>query len=414
MCRASWCSISELESTATIERVILHLDMDAFFAAIEVRENPSLAGKPVIIGHPGKRGVVATCSYEARKFGVHSALPSVVAERRCPQGIWLPGRRTLYSTVSRRIRAILDRFSPRIEPLSIDEAFIDLTGIARDLAAGAEKAREMKRSIETEERLTASVGVAPNKFLAKQASDMEKPDGLVLLPLEAVEQRVWPLKVERLWGVGPRLAERLHRGEIRIVGDLLRVSEKALAALVGERSAEHLRALAQGQDQRPVQTDRKAKSISEERTYLEDLTDPREIDRCLLARAEGVARQLRRGGLEGRTVHIKVRNPDFKTWTRALTLPEPTDMAQPIVDAARRLFAERIRLGGRGVRLLGVGVSGLEPAGSGQASLFVDPREERVRRAERAADEVRGRLGRDALTRARLLRKPRQRDADRD
>jgi DNA polymerase-4 len=249
MCGASWCSISELESTATIERVILHLDMDAFFAAIEVRENPSLAGKPVIIGHPGKRGVVATCSYEARKFGVHSALPSVVAERRCPQAIWLPGRRTLYSTVSRRIRAILDRFSPTIEPLSIDEAFIDLTGIARDLAGGAEKARQMKQTIETEERLTASVGVAPNKFLAKLASDMEKPDGLVLLPLDALERRVWPLKVERLWGVGPRLAERLHGGGIRIVGDLLRVPKNSLVALVGERSAAHLRSLARGQEE---------------------------------------------------------------------------------------------------------------------------------------------------------------------
>jgi len=398
----------------TIERVILHLDMDAFFAAIEVRENPSLAGKPVIIGHPGKRGVVATCSYEARKFGVHSALPSVVAERRCPQAIWLPGRRKLYSTVSRRIRAILDRFSPTIEPLSIDEAFIDLSGIARDLAGGAEKARQMKQTIETEERLTASVGVAPNKFLAKLASDMEKPDGLVLLPLDALERRVWPLKVERLWGVGPRLAERLHGGGIRIVGDLLRVPKNSLVALVGERSAAHLRSLARGQDRRPVETARKTKSISEERTYVEDLTDPQEIDRALFARAEGVARQLRREGLEGRTVHIKVRNPDFKTWTRAWTLPEATDMSQPIVDAARRLFAERSRLAGGGVRLLGVGVSGLEPTGSGQASLFADPREAKVRKAELAADEVRGRLGRNALTRARLIRGPRRSEQDGD
>jgi len=386
--------------------------MDAFFAAIEVRENPELTGKPLIIGHPGKRGVVATCSYEARKFGVHSAMPSVIAERRCPQAIWLPGRRTLYSKVSRRIRAILDRFSPCIEPLSIDEAFIDLSGSARDLDAGAATAREMKRSIQTEERLTASVGVAPNKFLAKLASDMEKPDGLVLLPLDAVEQRVWPLKVERLWGVGPKLAERLHRGGIRIVGDLLRVAEKELVARVGERSARHLQALARGSDERPVETSRRARSISEERTYVQDMTDHAEIDRALLARAEGVARQLRHEGLVGHTVHIKVRNPDFKTWTRSSTLPEATDLAQSIVETARRLFAERIRLQGRGVRLLGVGISGLEPAGSGQASLFVDPREERVRRAERAADEVRERLGRDSLTRARLIRGPRNRDRD--
>jgi DNA polymerase-4 len=395
-----------------MDRVILHLDMDAFYAAVEVREEPSLAGKPLIIGHRGRRGVVSTCSYEARKFGVRSAMPSLVADRKCPNAVWLPGRIELYRRVSRNLREILDSYSPTIEPLSIDEAFIDLTGIARNLDEGARTAREIKREIVERERLSASVGVAANKFLAKLASDMEKPDGLVLLPLESIERLLWPLEVERLWGVGPRLGERLHRGGIRRVGDLLRVPEKGLVELVGKRSAKHLRSLARGRDERRLVTDRRAKSISEERTYAIDMTDPREIDRALLARAEGVARQLRRAGLVGRTVQLKVRNPEFRTWTRALTLAEPTDQVLPIVDAARRLFEERIRLEGLGVRLLGVGVSGLDPVGSGQGSLFVDPREERSRRAEQAADRVRSRLGKDALTRARLIRRPHKDDDD--
>jgi len=184
-------------------RVVLHLDMDAFYAAIEVREDPSLAGKSVIVGHPGKRGVVTTCSYEARVFGVRSAMPSVVAARLCPDAIWLPVRMSLYVEVSRRIRAILDEEAPLVEPLSIDEAFLDLTGWAKSLDAGAAIARKLKDRIRSQERLTASVGVAPNKFLAKLASDLEKPDGLVVFPKEAIPKRLWPLPVERLWGGGP-------------------------------------------------------------------------------------------------------------------------------------------------------------------------------------------------------------------
>ncbi len=383
--------------------VILHLDMDAFFAAVEVREDPALAGKPLVIGHRGRRGVVSTCSYEARKFGVHSAMPSVTAERLCPGAVWLPGRMELYVEVSRRLRAILETASPLVEPLSIDEAFLDLTGISATLEAGRRVAQGLKDRIRAEERLTASVGVAPNKFLAKVASDMEKPDGLVVFPLEDVERRLWPMPVRRLWGVGPKTAERLAAGGLRLVGDVLRVSEDGLSALVGRGSAQHLRALAHGEDDRPVVANREPKSISEERTYGEDLTDPDEIDRALLARAEGVGRELRREGLVGRTVHLKVRTGDFTTWTRALTLRAATDLAEVVVRAAREMYRERIVLGGRGVRLLGVGVSGIEPADAAPPSLFDDPGVERTRRASRAADEVRERLGRDALTRARLL-----------
>ncbi len=386
-------------------RVILHLDMDAFYASVEVRENPGLAGKPLIIGHNGKRGVVSTCSYEARAFGVHSAMPSVTAARLCPDAIWLPGRMDLYLEVSRRLRRILDEEAPVVEPLSIDEAFLDMTGLAKDLAHGAVIARRLKDRIRGDERLTASVGVAPNKFLAKLASDLEKPDGLCVFPLEDVERRLWPLPVRRLWGVGPKSAEVLHRGGLKTVGDVAGVSQAGLAALVGQVMAAHLQALAHGMDDRPVHADQEAKSISEERTYGDDLTDPREIDRELLARAEGVARTLRREGLAGKTVHLKVRTGDFTTSTRALTLHDPTDLADAILEAARTMYRERIELRGQGVRLLGVGVSALARAASSPGSLFPDPVTERARKLADVSDAVNDKLGEDVITRASLLRR---------
>jgi nucleotidyltransferase/DNA polymerase involved in DNA repair len=386
--------------------VILHLDMDAFYAAVEVREDPSLAGKPLIIGHRGRRGVVSTCSYEARKFGVHSAMPSVTAERLCPQAVWLHGRMGLYVEISRRIRRIMRASAPVVEPLSIDEAFLDMTGVVPDLEGGRAAAAEIKAQIVERERLTASVGVAPNKFLAKVASDMEKPDGLVVFSLEDVERRLWPMPIRRLWGVGPKSAERLATLGISTIGDLLRVPESDLVARLGPASAAHLVHLARGEDDRPVQSHHEPKSISEERTYGTDLTDPDEIDRAMLARAEGIARELRRDRLTGRTVHIKVRTGDFTTWTRSLTLRKPTDLAEVIVDAARRMYRERIELRGRGVRLLGVGVSGLEHPGTGQETLFPDPGEEAARKRARATDLVRNKLGEKAVTRARLVNKP--------
>ncbi len=384
-------------------RVVLHLDMDAFYAAVEVREDPSLAGRPVIIGHRGRRGVVSTCSYEARRFGVHSAMPSVIADRLCPGAVWLPGRMALYVEVSHGIRAILERHSPLVEPLSIDEAFLDLTGIARDLADGGRIAAAIKQEIRDGERLTGSAGVAPNKFLAKVASDLEKPDGLVVFPVEEVRSRLWPLPVERLWGVGPKTAARLRELGLATIADLVHAPEGRLARLLGEGSAEHLLALANGRDDRAVEPGREAKSISEERTYGEDLTLPADIDKALLARADGVTRELRGQGLVARTVHLKVRTGDFETVTRARTLSEPTDLAEVVLAAARELFRERVVLKGRGVRLLGVGVSGLEAAGAGQAALFSDERQEKLRNLARTADGIREKFGKAALARARLL-----------
>ena len=392
--------------SSAFPRVILHLDMDAFYAAVEVREDPSLAGLPLIIGHRGPRGVVSTCSYEARRFGVHSAMPSVTAERLCPQARWLPGRMDLYVEVSRRIRRLMDDFTPVVEPLSIDEAFLDLTGIAMGLEAGRDQGRRLKERIRQAEGLSASVGVAPNKFLAKVASDMEKPDGLVILPIEEVRARLWPMPVERLWGVGPRTTDLLHGLGVRTIGDILRAPPERLASRIGGDAASHLRALAAGKDDRPVQTSHEPKSISEERTYGADLQDPDEIDRQILARAEGVARSLRDDGVQGWTVNLKVRTGDFTTWMRSVTLPAPTNLAEEIRAAAADLFRARIDLKGRGVRLLGVGVSNLAPEGPiDQPDLFPDPLRERGTRAARVEDEVRHRFGEEAITRARLLRR---------
>ena len=387
-----------------MNRVILHVDMDAFYAAVEVREDPSLAGKPLIIGHKGRRGVVSTCSYEARKFGVRSAMPSVTAMRLCPGASWLPGRMDLYVAVSKRIRLILDDFSPVVEPLSIDEAFLDLTGVVKDLEGGARAASRLKDRIKTAERLTASVGVAPTKFLAKLASDLEKPDGLVVFPLEDVPGRLWLLPVERLWGVGPKSAARLHALGLESIGDLVRAGEERLAATLGSAAAHHLLSLSRGEDPRAVVPGREAKSISEERTYESDLHDPDAIEEALLERSEGVARALRREGLAARTVHIKVRDGDFVTWTRAVTLPTPTALAEEIFHAARELFRTRIRLGRKGVRLLGAGVSQLVEGGAGQLDLFADPHRERSSRIARAADALVEKYGEEIITRARLVR----------
>jgi DNA polymerase-4 len=389
---------------ADLPRIVLHLDMDAFYAAVEVRENPGLAGRPVIVGHRGRRGVVSTCSYEARRFGVRSAMPSVTAERLCPEAVWIPGRMELYAGVSRRIRSLMDAFTPVVEPLSIDEAFLDLSGVVFDLEQARAAGRRLKDRIRAEERLTGSVGISENKFLAKVASDLEKPDGLVVLPGEDVPRRLWPLPVERLWGVGPRTAELLAGLGLATIGDVARAPRGRLASRLGEAAAAHLQALAAGKDDRPVEPSREPRSMSEERTYGTDLVDADALDRELLARSEGVARSLRDEGLCGWTVNLKVRTGDFTTWTRSLTLPAPTHLAGEIHAAAAQLLAERIALGGSGVRLLGVGVSNLEPARAPeQPDLFPDPGRERGERSALVEDEVRRRFGEDAITRARLL-----------
>lgn len=387
-------------------RIILHLDMDAFFAAVEQRERPELRGKPVIIGHRGRRGVVATCSYEARPFGVRSAMPSVTAERLCPDAIWVHGRMELYREVSRHVMAMLHDIAPIVEQVSVDEAYADLTGVAKSLDEGGRIAEELRARIRDEERLTASAGIAPCRFLAKIASDLRKPDGQVVLGPNAIESVLWPLATRVIPGVGPKLAEKLARFGMKTVGDIARRDERFLLTHFGAQTARFLRDRSHGIDERPIEPEQERKQISEERTYTVDLQTKEEIARELRARAEGVAHDLRRKGLLGKSVVLKVRDENFVTLTRTRALEEPTDLAQEIFDVGWRLFQERVDLGGRGVRLLGLGVKDLVAQKDVTPSLFPDAQRERARRAAQAADALREKFGDDAVKPARLVRKP--------
>ncbi|RMF74925.1 MAG: DNA polymerase IV [Acidobacteria bacterium] len=389
-------------------RIVLHLDMDAFFAAIEQRDHPELRGRPVIVGHRGRRGVVATCSYEARRFGIRSAMPSVTAERLCPDAVWVRGRHGVYREVSRRVFAMLEEIAPVVERVSIDEAYADLTGVARDFGEAARLAGALRARIRREERLTASAGIAPCRFLAKIASDLDKPDGQVVLTLDRLEELLWPLPVRVIPGVGPKLAERLAGLGIRTVGQLARRTEDELARALGRRTAVFLHRRAHGIDERPIVTGHERKQVSEERTYVDDLHDPEQIRRELRARAEGVARTLRRRGLLGRAVVLKVRDGRYRTVTRTRTLAEPTDLASEIFAVGQELLAGRVDLHGRGVRLLGLGVKDLVSRSHVTPPLFPDEREQRERRIARLADELGERFGRDALRPASLLRPPRR------
>jgi DNA polymerase-4 len=391
--------------TAVRDRVILHLDMDAFYAAIEQRERPELRGKPVLIGHPGPRGVVATCSYEARQFGIRSAMPSVRAMRLCPGAIWLPPDFPLYDKASTRIFALVEEAVPVVEQVSIDEAYGDLTGVAKDLADGAALARELKSAIRESERLTASAGVAACRFLAKVASDLEKPDGLVTIGPGDVERVLWPLSVRVIPGVGPKLQEHLVRLGARTVGDLAHADERLLRRELGAATAHFLKERARGEDDTPVEPWHERKQVSEERTYGEDLAGEPAIEQELFARADGIAAELRRRELVARNVAVKLRDADYRTITRSRTLDEPTDLAAEIYETARALWRAADEFRGRGLRLLGVAARDLMAACDVPPALFPDEQRERARQLARAADALRERFGDGAAQPARLVRK---------
>ncbi len=385
------------------ERVILHLDMDAFYASIEQREDASLRGRPVIVGHRGARGVVTTCSYEARPFGVRSAMPSVTAERLCPGATWLSPRMDLYREESRAIFRRVERAVPVVEMVSIDEAYGDLSGLAASPAAARGIAEALRREIREAHALTASIGLAPNRFLAKVASDLEKPDGLTVIGPTDVGRVLGPLPVRVIPGVGPKLGERLARMGLRTIADLRRRSEASLVPGLGARTARFLARRARGEDDRPVEPSAERKQVSEERTYRDDLVTRPRIERELLARAEGVAATLRRKRLLARTVTVKVRDGAYRTVTRSLTLDEPTDLPGEIYRVACGLVFGRIDLGGRGVRLLGVAARELCRHEEVPRLLFPDPRRERERRVLEAGDALRERFGRQVLGPARLI-----------
>lgn len=385
-------------------RTILHVDMDAFYASVEQRDRPELRGKPVIVGGSGGRGVVASASYEARAKGVASAMPTAMALRRCPDAAQIKPRMQRYQEVSREILAILESFSPLVEPVSIDEAFLDVTGCERLLGDGPTIARAIRRKVKDTLDLPCSVGVGPNKFCAKLASEMAKPDGLAVLNAEGLAETLAEFPIERMWGVGPAGALKFRAAGYRTFADLQRADERDLARRFGEGSV-RLKALAAGLDDRAVTADREAKSVGQERTFASDLEDP-ELQQAELRRyAEQIGERLRRHGRMAWEISVKIRTPEYRTFSRSRRLDEGADTTGAIGDVACALLAEFLRDFARGrpqpLRLLGVTASALTPKeGPGaQRPLFEDPALERDRRIDRAADSVRDRFGRGAVRR---------------
>ncbi len=372
--------------------------MDAFYASVEQRDRPELRGRPVLVGSDRPRGVVAAASYEARRFGCRSAQATAHALRLCPEAVVVRPRMDAYIAESERVFALLDELSPLVEPLSIDEAFLDLTGTERLLGPPEGVARRLKERVRAATGLTASVGVAPNKFLAKLASDLRKPDGLVVVTADGVDALLLPLPVERLWGVGPKTAERLHALGLRTVADVRAYGEERLAARVGADLGGHLHALSRGRDDRPVVPESRAKSIGRECTFEEDLEDPAEVRQVLLQQVESVGRRLRRHGLRARGVTVKIRYGRFETITRAATLREETDLTPVLRGAAVEVFERWAGAGFRPVRLIGVSATRLD-GGPAQATLFEDTGSTRLRRIDAALDAVRDRFGPGALRR---------------
>ena len=381
-----------------MERIILHIDMDAFFASVEQRDHEEYRGKPVIVGGLGPRGVVSTASYEARKFGVHSAQAMAIARRRCPDAIFLPPDHPRYSAVSRQIFSILSRFSPVIEPLSIDEGFLDLTGMERLMENPRAHGEAIKRAVREETGLTASVGIAPNKFLAKLASDLEKPDGLVIIRPGDAEKVLAPLPVSRIFGVGKKTEARLAEIGVRTIGQLAAADRGKLTQTLGNRMTAQLLALAHGIDDRPVEPRRAAQSIGREETFDEDIRSREEAEKVLLALSEEVGWRLRREGLSARTVTLKLRFASFDTYTRQQTFPDPVSYDEDIFEAARSLFRAFSMPPGQGIRLLGVSAGNLSEGG--EVSLFDD--HEKKDRLYDAIDSLKKRFGEGVLTRAAL------------
>ncbi|MGL5512033.1 MAG: DNA polymerase IV [Sporomusa sp.] len=381
-----------------MQRWIIHVDMDAFYAAVEQRDNPELYGCPVIVGGTGTRGVVSTASYEARKFGVRSAMSSAEARRRCPQGIFLPPDHEKYSKVSQDILKIFTEFSPIVEPLSLDEAFLDVTGMEGIFSDPADIAVKIKERIKAELKLTASAGVAPNKFLAKLASDMKKPDGLMVIRPEQVTALLADMPITRLWGVGQATAKILDKLGFTTIGQVAKADPQILAKHCGQLG-HIIHELANGQDNRPVIADWQPKTIGKEITFDRDLHHLEDLKTEMWDLVEKVGWRLRRQGLSGRTITVKVRFASFRTITRSRTLAIAANLDETIYQVTTEILAQ-VALN-EGVRLLGVTVSGLLTAG-GQMSLF-DQDDEKNIVVAKTMDDIKERFGEEAVTRGRTL-----------
>jgi DNA polymerase IV len=381
-------------------RNIIHLDMDAFYASVEQLDQPALRHRPVIVGGSPQRGVVCACSYEARKYGIRSAMAMSRAVRLCPQGVFLPVRMERYRQVSRSVFAIFHRYTDRLEPLSLDEAFLDVSDCSRLFGSGSQIAERIRQEVFSELGLAVSAGVAPNKLLAKLASEHAKPDGLREVAASEIDRFLLPLPVSALWGVGKVLAERLQNLGLRSIGDLRAMGEARLHKLFGSTGAQLYR-LSLGQDERPVASEA-LKSIGQEDTYPKDLWEMGALQRELLALSERVARRLRRRKLAGRTVTLKVRFSDFSTVTRSRSLPEAVDNATILLQVAQELLG-KTEAGNRGVRLLGVTVGQLSEAHKGQQDLFQGEQKGRREALDLALDQLAERFGEGRVLPASLL-----------
>ncbi|RMF60736.1 MAG: DNA polymerase IV [Calditrichaeota bacterium] len=386
------------------KKVIVHVDMDAFFASVEQLHNPSLRGKPVIVGadpRGGKgRGVVSTASYEARKYGVHSAMPISQAYKLCPHGVYLKPNGRLYKRYSELVMDILHQFTPRVQAISIDEAFLDVTGSVHLFGDVETLGREIKKRIYQQTGLTASVGIAPSKSVAKIASDFQKPDGLTIVPPNKVQEFLEPLEVTRLWGVGKKTFEVLSRMGIETVGQLRAYPLEVLEQKMGKMGA-HLYRMANGIDERDVHDRDEIKSVSHERTFGKDERELEVLTSTMLLLSEKVCSRLRKYGLKGKTVQLKVRYSDFSTFTRHKTLSDPTNLTEEVFNVSLNLFQEFVNQD-KAIRLIGVGVSQLSSEKGGQITLW-DIEKERKLELERVMDKIQEKFGKEALTHAQTL-----------
>jgi len=385
---------------------ILHVDMDAFYASVEIRDRPELAGQPVIVGGTGGRGVVLSASYQARTFGVRSAMPVTRARRLCPQAVFVPPRHRVYASASKEVMAIFGAVTPEVEPLALDEAFLDVSGALRRLGPPARIAAHIRAQVRQQQGITCSVGVAPCKFVAKIASARSKPDGLLVVPADGVLDFLHPLPVAALWGVGERAGEVLARLGLRTVGDIAQTPLATLQRELGAAHGAHLAALAWGRDERRVTPRVPEKSIGAEETFDTDIGDPVRIRRELLRLSGRTARGLRAGGYVARTVSVKLRLASFKTMTRSRTLPHPTDVAREIYATACSLYESSGLARGAPLRLVGVRVSGLVPAADASTQLTFDDKPVGWREAEQAVDKIASRFGTSAVRPAALVAEP--------
>ena len=386
-----------------VQRAIIHIDMDAFYASVEQRDNPELKGKPVIIGGSVEsRGVVSTASYEARKYGVHSAMPMAEAHRLCPDGVYLPVDMQKYRLVSHQIMDIFHRFTPEVEAISLDEAFLDVTASQKLFGTAEEIGREIKRLIKTELNLTASVGLAYNKFLAKLASDMDKPDGFYQIGPEELESKVWPLPVRRMMGVGGKTAQLLEGMGVRTIGQLAKMNMGLLEHILGKQGI-MMYEVANGVDNRMVEPVRESKSVGRETTFPKDISERYVLETILFTLADDVCHTLRATNLKGRTVSIKIRYPDFQSITRAQTLDGYTSSFEPVFEAVKQLMEHNYK-DGTPVRLIGVTVSGLKKDDEiiEQQDLFFDGGAQKKQAALNSVmDKINEKYGGDTVHRAR-------------